>query len=96
MIIRTSNSKCRAYVEQQVIFKSNNIFSENRLGYYVVYSYGHHFPMFIYDKKTGQWYENSDKYSVSTSKQQGQARPYNGVKGEIIKKTTRELVAMVE
>ena len=52
---------------------------------YVVYSYGTHFPMFIYLDNT--WYENSDKYSVSTSKQQTQAHPLI----DTIKKTTKEM-----
>lgn len=35
---------------------------------YVVYSYGHHWPIFVYDFETQQWFENSDKFSVTTSK----------------------------
>jgi hypothetical protein len=42
---------------------------------YVVYSYGYHFPMYIYDYKAQQWFGNSDKYSSTTSRHQSQARP---------------------
>ena len=42
---------------------------------YVVYSYGYHFPMYVYDTATGKWYGNSDKYGVTTSKHQGKYRP---------------------
>lgn len=42
---------------------------------YVVFSYGYHFPMFACVR--GEWYENSDKYSRTTSKQKNQARPYH-------------------
>ena len=74
-MIRTSNIKCSEYVNNKIEFKSNNIFSEHikKDKLYIVYSYGHHFPMYIKYKNT--WYENSDKFSVSTSKQQNQARP---------------------
>lgn len=42
---------------------------------YVVYSYGSHFPMYIFDYKTYQWYGNDDKYSSTTSRHQSYARP---------------------
>lgn len=44
---------------------------------YVVYSYGTHFPMYIYDKQMGQWLGNKDKYSQSTTRHQSQTRPSN-------------------
>ena len=74
-MIRTSNIKCSEYVNNKIEFKANNIFSEHikKDKLYIVYSYGHHFPMYIKYKNT--WYENSDKFSVSTSKQQSQSRP---------------------
>jgi hypothetical protein len=82
---RISNKNSSEYVYNQVEFKANNIFSEKCDNIYIVYSYGHHFPMYVnYNSK---WYENSDKYSVSTSKQQTQARPVS----DTIKKTTKEL-----
>ena len=79
-MIRTSNIKCSEYVNNKIEFKANNIFSEHikKDKLYIVYSYGHHFPMYIKYKNT--WYENSDKYSVSTSKQQNQARPNSKTK----------------
>jgi len=65
-------------------FKGSNLFGEwdnvwDWLGNktpntpYVVYSYGRHFPIYVW--LLGVWYENTDKYSVSTSKHQTQARP---------------------
>ena len=74
-MLRTSNNKCSELVNNKIEFKANNIFSEHikKDKLYIVYSYGHHFPMYIKYKNT--WYENSDKYSVSTSKQQSQSRP---------------------
>tara|TARA_Y100000401_G_scaffold48336_1_gene37561 strand:- start:427 stop:723 length:297 start_codon:yes stop_codon:yes gene_type:complete len=89
-IIRTSNSKCGEYVENKVEFKANNIFAEsNGVSMYCVFSYGYHFPMYVY--LNGRWFENSDKYSVSTSKQQTQARPSYKMQY----KTTAELLNMI-
>jgi|TARA_R110002153_G_scaffold245393_1_gene400930 hypothetical protein len=44
-------------------------------GLYVVYSYGHHFPMYAYDYRLKVWIGNEDKFSVSTSRHQSHARP---------------------
>ena len=76
---RIANKDARDYVRRGEPFQGSNLFGEyddsdeGSNTPYVVYSYGHHFPMFIY--LGNSWYENSDKYSVSTSKQQSQARP---------------------
>lgn len=40
------------------------------LDYYVVYSYGQHFPMYAYYEPSGEWYGNSGKYSRTTSSHQ--------------------------
>ena len=71
--MRTSNKNCRQYVERQQTFEANNLFAEWHDDVYIVFSYGYHWPLFVY--KNGQWYETNDKYSVSTSKHQSQARP---------------------
>ena len=42
---------------------------------YVVFSYGQHFPMYIFDDAAGLWYANKDKYSSTTSRHQTHARP---------------------
>ena len=76
---RIANKIARAFVQKAEPFQGSNLFGEyddsdeGSNTPYVVYSYGYHFPMFIY--LGNSWYENSDKYSVSTSKQQSQARP---------------------
>ena len=76
---RIANKIARAFVQKAEPFQGSNLFGEyddsdeGSNTPYVVYSYGYHFPMFIYLNNI--WYENSDKYSVSTSKQQSQARP---------------------
>ena len=73
--MKIANRDARDFGESKEEFKANNLFAEfNHKGHYVVYSYGYHFPMFVFHKELG-WIENDDKYSVSTSKQQTQARP---------------------
>lgn len=84
--VRTSNQKARAQVQSLTPFKGSNTFAEynppsgDTLTHrYVVYSYGYHFPMFIAewtDNTSPQWYENADRYSVSTSKQFSQLHPH--------------------
>ena len=46
---------------------------------YVVYSYGEHFPMYVYNYDAGVWLGNSDKYSRTTSKHQSISRPSQGI-----------------
>lgn len=67
------------YVHLRRVFKGNSIYGcwvgadDHRR--YVVYSYGTHFPMYLYDADTGKWYGNNDKYSRTTSRHQGACRP---------------------
>ena len=75
--MKTANKRCNALVSLCVEFTGSNLFSTRIGECYVVFSYGSHFPAFIC--KHGKWYENSDKYSVSTSKQMSQARPRDRV-----------------
>ena len=76
---RIANKIARAFVQKAEPFQGSNLFGEyddsdeGSNTPYVVYSYGYHFPMFIYLNNI--WYENSDKYSVSTSKHQSQSHP---------------------
>ncbi len=89
-VVRTANNRARQFVEALIPFKGNNTsggYQSN--GNYVVWSYDW-YPLFIYDGK--QWYENINKYSVSTSKQTSQLRPY---REEIIDKTHSELREML-
>jgi hypothetical protein len=77
------NRDARLHVEQRKPFEGSNIRGKwlcptnaedvERDGIYVVYSYGEHFPMYIYAENT--WFENEDKVSRTTSKHQSQCRP---------------------
>lgn len=84
--MKIANRDARDWVEKRKPFKGSNLFGETRPVYingeespqdavYTVYSYGYHFPMFAYTN--GQWFENSDRYSRTTAKHKGQARPYS-------------------
>ena len=74
--MRVANKSARLHVQNLKPFQGSNTFAKWKrypLERYVVYSYGDHWPLFIYED--GKWYENADKYSVSTSKQHGQLHP---------------------
>ena len=79
-------------------FRDTNKFAVNspdqRL--YIVYSYGKHFPLFVFDKQTGTWYTNEDKYSVTTSKHRTQCLPYTVPSDEFQQRTTRWLVQFID
>ena len=68
-----ANRDASVYVDKRVTFKGSNIFSEWKNDKYIVYSYGKHFPMYIY--KGGVWYANGQKYSASTSRHQSHCMP---------------------
>jgi len=82
--MRVSNSKARQYVEKLEEFQGSNTFgkwldigngrTESNL-LYAVYSYGSHFPMYIWDSTEKKWLGNKDKYSRSTTRHQSQGRP---------------------
>jgi len=87
---RIANKNCRSYVQKRHAFEGSNLYSHHRVvgSYprdsvmYTVYSYGHHFPLFIY--AGGMWFENEDKYpmasrtgySMSTERQRSLAHPH--------------------
>jgi len=73
-MIKTSNKNSSEYTTRRINFKGSHLFADvNNNGWYVVYSYGYHFPIYAYIN--GAWIKNSDKYSVSTSRHQSQAEP---------------------
>ena len=78
-----ANGKAREYVREHKVFKGSNIWSEwyeqgvgaDIVKRYVVYSYRYNFPLFIYEPLSDTWYENSTKYSRTTSKHKTQLHP---------------------
>ena len=71
---RVANKECRQRVAERLPFKGNNLEGVDLIHCYVVFSYKW-YPLFIYCKKEGLWYENKEKYSVSTSRQKSQSHP---------------------
>lgn len=90
MTTRTSNKYADEFVTKREPFKASNAWGEWVKDMYVVYSYGYHFPMFVW--ADSEWYENTDKYSRSTTKQQSQLRPHADVRYKL---TTQELKQLV-
>lgn len=74
---RVAGWKARPYVQARLPFRNHNnqLFArwETPL-LYVVYSYGDHWPLFLWDGF--DWYENTDKYSITTSKHRSQTNPF--------------------
>lgn len=56
-------------------FTGNNIFAEQREYAYAVYSYRRYFPILV--NIAGIWFENSTKYSMTTTKHLSAARPFH-------------------
>ena len=86
--IRTTNTKCRALVQERTAFKNSNgqLYGVSFTPLlYVVYSYGEHWPLFVHDGF--DWYENEDKFSPTTSHHHGYAHPHK----ETIKRSCRWL-----
>ena len=83
--MKVANSKARGAVQTLSPFTGSHTFGEWNGSAYVVCSYGYHFPLFVF--KDGAWYENSDKYSVSTSKHRTQLHPLE----ETVKAATADM-----
>lgn len=75
MTTYSSNRKAGQYVTNREPFKGSNTWGKWIKNLYVVYSYGRHFPMYIWDNSLGVWFGNEDKYSRSTTRHQGYLRP---------------------
>jgi hypothetical protein len=75
---RLANTDVRGPIQRREMFKTNSgsVYPRREGNLYVVYSYGTHFPMWVYDDEIDQWFGNADKYSRTTSKHQSQTRPY--------------------
>lgn len=72
--MRTTNAKSRQFVQDKQAFEANNLRAVHFPSVYVVYSYKW-YPLFAFSFITRKWYENKDRYSVSTSKQRTQCHP---------------------
>lgn len=100
---RCSNSEVRRFIEYRDTFETNNktMFGEWRRvengdspkDVYAVYSYGYHFPMYIYDDQAGVWIGNKDKYSRTTTTHQNKARPTAHIEHWFDTETCKKIVS---
>lgn len=78
-IVKTTNRDCRRYVQNCVPFDNSNkqLFARwTSSGLYVVYSYGDHWPLFVWDAANETWYANESKVSMTTSHHYSYAHPH--------------------
>jgi hypothetical protein len=74
-VAKIPNIEASSHSEHRIPFKGSNLEGkELDNGDYLVLSHGH-YPIWWYSGKDQKWYGNSDKYSVSASKQTTQSRP---------------------
>lgn len=76
---RINGRTCRPYVQAKKPFTNSNgqLYGKwETPDLYVVYSYGPHWPLFVYDHTLGAWYENGDRCSSTTSRHHSYANPY--------------------
>ena len=70
---KIANKDARQYVQRLEEFDGSNMYGKQRalitaddtVSWYVVYSYGEHYPMFVYIN--GHWFENEDRYVLGDS-----------------------------
>ena len=78
---KISNNEMRAKVEIMSEFdnKNSSCYATRleKAGIYVVYSYGEHWPLWVYDWRANQWYENVDTYGNTTGRHKSNTRPYD-------------------
>ena len=74
---RINGRQCRPFVQDRKAFTNSNgqLYAVRHTPLlYVVYSYGEHWPLFVWDGF--DWYENEDSYSPTTSRHRSNANPY--------------------
>ena len=79
---RVTNRIAREYVQRKEAFITSTgnlwstVYGDSSSKRYVVFSYGPHWPLFIYDYNTDTWFENADKTSHTTSTHRSAAHPH--------------------
>ena len=74
--------------------KGNSLYSQDTNKFYIVYSYGEHFPLAAYSHIDKLWYLNIDKYSMTTSRHQSIVK--QALDNESILCTTDELQSLLK
>ena len=81
---RINGRQSRPYVQRKEPFKNSNgqLYAEwlneppGGFSRYVVYSYGRHWPLFVWVPRVNTWYENAEKYGPTTSKHRTFTHPH--------------------
>jgi hypothetical protein len=73
---------CVELVRKKEVFTFTNMYALQREivkspPTYTVYSYGLHYPMYVYDYEACQWYGNADKSTPTTERHKNLVRPYS-------------------
>jgi hypothetical protein len=64
---------------------------------YIVYSYGPHWPLLVFDRERGQWWANEDKPpSQTTRRHMSQCQPYAVPLDEFAYVSTNSLIQVIE
>jgi hypothetical protein len=94
---RINNNEARRYVQHRCSFKASNLFAERKDigGLYVVYSYGYHWPLWVYDPKAEVWLENLNRYSLTTTRHRVQTNPYPDYNGRVVRMTCDDLKFLI-
>lgn len=72
--MKIANRDARRHVQSRTAFVGSNLFGTTIGDNYAVFSYGIHWPLFIYSN--GAWFENEERHSVTTSKHRSQSHPH--------------------
>jgi hypothetical protein len=77
---KIANRDARYYVQRCIPFEGSNLFSFTHFlpgeTLYAVYSYGTHWPLFIWSDEAKTWFENEERHSITTSKHRSQCHPH--------------------
>ena len=76
----TNLDDCVALARKKEPFTFNHVFSVlTQRGHttYTIYSYGSHYPMYVYDYEACQWYGNADKSTQTTMRHMSKFKPYS-------------------
>lgn len=71
--------KVREMVQSKRVFEGNSVYGDwaaEKGALYVVYSYGTHWPLFIWSPLEQRWFENSSRYSTTTSRHRSACHPH--------------------
>jgi hypothetical protein len=79
--MKVNNKDMGQLVKNTRQFHNNNdtVWTNWEGKFYVVYSYGRHFPMYAYDTELQRWYGNESKFSSTTTRHQRLAQPVSSL-----------------